>query len=55
VGERRIARSSDLGWLEGKFEDGGDVISVSAAVEFDMLLDDENRDGAAYILAAVDT
>jgi hypothetical protein len=55
VGERRIARSSDLGWLEGKFEDGGDVISVSAAVEFDMLLDDENRDGAVYILAAVDT
>ena len=55
MGERQIARSKDLGWLEGKFEDGGDVVSVSAAVEFDMLLDDESRDGTAYILEAVDT
>jgi hypothetical protein len=55
VGERGIARSRGLSWLEGKFEDRGDVISVSAAVEFDMLLDDESRDGAAYVLGAVDT
>jgi hypothetical protein len=55
VGEGGIARSRGLSWVEDNFEEGGDVMSVSAAVEFDMLLDDGCTDGAAYILEAVET
>jgi hypothetical protein len=44
-----------LGWVEDSFEEGGDVISVSAAVQVDVLLDDGCTDGATYILEAVET
>lgn len=55
MGEGGMARSSDLSWLKGRLEEGGDVRLVSAAVEFDMLLDAAYTDGAAYVLEAVDT
>lgn len=42
-------------WLDGRLEDEGEVKSVSAAVELEMLLDNDSNCGAANALEAADT
>lgn len=55
VGDGGTTRSVGCLWINGPLAVEGDVASVSAAVEVDMLLDDDSSVGAENVLDATET